>query len=97
MFVLTNLQNIISKEEKFWRQRSIINWLKEGDQKIRFFHLSTLKHRDNKKNFGLKKGHNLLTKENDISTEAVSFFSSLLSWNPMLSVVDHNEIVSYLP
>ena len=29
--ILSNLHHIISKKEKFWRQRSKINWLKEGD------------------------------------------------------------------
>ena len=44
-----------------------------------------------------KKGQALLTRENDISTKAVSYVSSLLSWDPMLLVVDQNEIVSCLP
>ena len=38
-----------------------------------------------------------MTRENDISTKVVSYFSSLLSWEPMLFVVDQNEIVSCLP
>ena len=54
--ILSDLHNIISKEEKFWRQRSRINWLKEGDQNTKFFHLSTLKHRENNRILGIKKG-----------------------------------------
>ena len=29
--ILTNLHNIIGKEELFWKQRSRINWVKVGD------------------------------------------------------------------
>ena len=36
----------------------------------------------------------MLTKEEDISKEFVSFFSSLLSWDPLLSKVDQDDIVS---
>ena len=38
-----------------------------------------------------------MTNDNDISTEAINFNSSLLSWDPMLSVEDQKEIVSSLP
>ncbi len=92
--ILSDLHDIISKEEKFWRQRSRINWLKEGDQNTKFFHLSTLKHRANNRIFGLKKDQGVLTKEEDISLEAASFFSSLLSWDPCISKVDQDDIVS---
>ena len=32
-----------------------------------------------------------------MKAKVISYFSSLLSWDPMLSVVDQNEIVSCLP
>ena len=86
--ILSKFHDIISKEEKFWRQRSRINWLKEGDQNSKFFHLSTLRHRASNKIFGLKIDQRVLSKEEDISKEVVSFFSSLLSWDPFLSKVD---------
>ena len=95
--ILTNLHNIISKEEKLWKKIYRINCLKEGDQNTKFFHLSTLKHRANNKILGIKKGQDMWTKYNDISAEAVSFFSSLLSWDPLLSKMDQDDIVSCIP
>ena len=95
--ILSDLHNIISKEEKFWRQRSRVKWLKDEDQNTKFFHLTTLKHRANNRILGLKKGQEVLTKEVDITNEVVSFFSSLLSWDLLLSKVDQEDIVSYIP
>lgn len=43
------------------------------------------------------KGQELLTKESDISAEAVSFFSSLLLEDPLLSRVDQEDITSCIP
>lgn len=91
------VHNIINKEEKFWRQRSRINWLKDGDRNTKFFHLSTLKHRANNRIFGIKKGQVLLSDDFDISDEAVSFFSSLLSGDPLLPKVDQEDLLSCIP
>ena len=92
-----DLNNIISKEEDFLKQRSRVNWLKEGEQKSRFFHLTTLKHRENKRISTIKKGPDLLSKEQEIAEEAVQFFSSLLTVDPSLSVTDQEDIVSAIP
>lgn len=36
------LDIILQQEDAFWRQKSRITWLKEGEQNTRFFHLSTV-------------------------------------------------------
>ena len=95
--ILLELHDIISKEEKFWRQRSRINWIKEGDQNTSFFHISTLKHRANNRISGIKKGSSMLIDEKDISVEVVSFFSSLLSKDPSLSMSDQEDILNCIP
>ena len=33
-----NIQALMSKEETMWKQRSHVEWLKEGDQNTRYFH-----------------------------------------------------------
>ena len=43
-----------SQEEKFWQQRSHVQWLNEGDANTRFFHQSTLQRRRRNKVVALK-------------------------------------------
>ena len=36
--LLVDIQALMSKEETMWKQRSHVEWLKEGDQNTRYFH-----------------------------------------------------------
>jgi len=38
-------KNLCKQEEIFWRQKSRIQWLKEGERNTRFFHKSTMANR----------------------------------------------------
>ena len=38
-------ENIRLQEEIFWRQKSIVQWNKEGERNTKFFHKSTMEHR----------------------------------------------------
>ena len=38
-------ENLCKQEEIFWRQKSRIQWLKEGEWNTRFFHKSTMANR----------------------------------------------------
>lgn len=41
--------NICQQEEIFWRQKSRVQWIKEGKRNTRFFHKSTMEHRAHNK------------------------------------------------
>lgn len=47
------LQVVVCKEESFWRQRSRINWLKEGDRNTNFFHKVASQRRNSNDIYGL--------------------------------------------
>lgn len=95
--IMSDLHDIISKEEKFWRQRSRIKWLLEGVQNTSFFHLSTLKHKAHNRIESIKKGSTLLSEEKDIMEEVVSFFSSLLAKDSSLLDLDQKDMLACIP
>ena len=71
---LAQYHDIITKEEIYWRQRSRLLWLSEGDKNTKFFHLSTLKHRAKTHISHLKKGDLKIAEDKDIMEEMVTFF-----------------------
>lgn len=75
---MAQYHDIITKEEIYWSQRSGLIWLNEGDKNTRFFHLSTLKHREKTHISHLKKGDLKITEDKDIMEEMVAFFSCLM-------------------
>ncbi|GJU13353.1 reverse transcriptase [Tanacetum coccineum] len=56
-FLKQNLEETWLKEEMYWHQRSRVNWLKYGDQNLRFFHLSIIHRSQRNRITMLKNGH----------------------------------------
>ena len=73
-------EELCSREEMYWRQKSRELWLQDGDRNTKFFHNSAKQKRTNNTNFHIKDASGtLLTNENLIRSEGVNFFKNLLA------------------
>ncbi|KAL5538322.1 hypothetical protein UlMin_043071 [Ulmus minor] len=48
-----NLNSLLDKEERYWRQRSRVSWLKDGDRNTKFFHRKATARRKKNEILGL--------------------------------------------
>jgi hypothetical protein len=69
-----------AQEEILWRQKSRVQWLKEGDRNTKFFHRSTIqrRHVNHISHLVTEEGKTLHSHE-DLETELVSYYQDLLS------------------
>lgn len=52
--IINHLEERCKKEEILWKQKSRVNWLREGERKTWFFHNAMIQHRQSNKIFSLK-------------------------------------------
>ncbi|XP_042950313.1 uncharacterized protein LOC122282426 [Carya illinoinensis] len=74
---INKVQLWLEREEVMWRQRSRIQWLKEGDQNTRFFHSSASMRRKRNTIQGLKDDQGHLTEGAQRDKLIVDFFEDL--------------------
>jgi hypothetical protein len=69
---------LLAQEEAFWKQRSKVYWLKEGDTNSRFFHAmaSTRRRRNNIMTMQMEEGE-IVTAQQDICGVASNYFAKL--------------------
>ena len=73
---LANELNMLLRAEKsYYKQKSRVSWIREGDQNIRYFHkLVAAQKKRSSINFFMDAEGNKLTSYTQISSEAVAFF-----------------------
>lgn len=76
--LLSEYDNMLYYEEIFWKTKSKISWLTEGDANTRFFHVSTINRRRKNRIHLLRDevGNEFLSQE-DIRNHTTSFFTKL--------------------
>ncbi|KAM1727381.1 hypothetical protein ACFX12_018028 [Malus domestica] len=74
--------NLLEQEEIFWKQKSRVKWLQEGDRNTRFFHLSTIIRRRRNKIEGLWNNDGVWVEDKeDLKQIAVHHFCSLFAYS----------------
>lgn len=92
---MKELSNALKAEEMFWKQKSRVFWLREGDKNTKFFHALTKQRRArNKITQLLDADGNLVEDEEGLVVIATSYFSQIFeSSNPE----DIEEALSEVP
>ncbi|KAM6563873.1 hypothetical protein CsatB_023871 [Cannabis sativa] len=89
------LNEALRREEVFWRQKSRVTWLRDGDHCTKFFMASTVVRR--RKNYiqTIKNDNGeWITDQKAIAEAFVSRFNSIFTRNPLLSVPDENFLAN---
>ncbi|WRX25598.1 Reverse transcriptase domain - like 10 [Theobroma cacao] len=77
------LNHYLSAEELFWKQKSGIKWLVEGEHNTKFFHMRVKKKRIKSHIFKIQNSDGSWIEEPDaVKSSAVEFFSSLMKKEP---------------
>eukprot|EP00253_Pinus_taeda_P013673 PITA_13673 len=90
---LQEWENFCKQEEIFWRQKSRVQWLKEGERNTRFFHRSTLANRAHNRISSIKdEGGQLLSSHEDIEVVLVQHFRGIAKEN----ILDREHFIKVL-
>ena len=86
---------LIEKEKIYWKQRSRISWLREGDHNTKFFHVKASARRKKNLIISLKEmDGTLIEQQSDIERVIIQHFSTLFqSSNP--NAIE--EVVAHIP
>lgn len=73
-----DFNTILQLEEDFWKLKSRINWLNDGDANTKIFHLSTLNRRRQNRITALQdQGGNWITNPHIIKLNIITYYQSL--------------------
>lgn len=77
------LNRSFSIEKSFWKQKSGVKWLVEGERNTKFFHMRVKKKRIKSHIFRIQNPYGSWTEDSDlVKTSAVEFLSSLMKKEP---------------
>ncbi|XP_073120746.1 uncharacterized protein [Henckelia pumila] len=74
------VERLAAKEEVYWRQRSIISWLRDGDRNTKYFHVKATQRRRQNTITGLVSSHgDWCSDNNGISEIVMDYFENLFT------------------
>ena len=91
------LKNSLVREEAFWKQKSRVKWLKDGDTNSKYFHSVVAERRAKSIIHRIKNDQGeWISDEGHISAEAEKYFKSLLSAEPIMGSLNVLKVVPKL-
>ncbi|KAL5562411.1 hypothetical protein UlMin_032158 [Ulmus minor] len=77
-----NLNSLLDTEERYWRQRSRVSWLKDGDRNTKFFHRKATARRKKNEILGLCDSNGCWQDDIGVVSEIIqSYFSNIFRSN----------------
>lgn len=96
--LLAEYEDILSKEEILWKQKTRENWLQAGDRNIKFFHNVTRIRRGIKRISRLDiQGKGTIDDLVAIGNEIVCFFSKLLNNEEGSDLIEKRKLLLFIP
>ena len=95
---LKELEEWELREEIFWKQKSRVDWLQEGDRNIAFFHNSVKARRQGNSISSLVSSDGIrISSCKEISREAVNYFSNLFTRDALPAEAEEQAILDCIP
>lgn len=84
------------KEEIFWKQKSRVTWLNNGDKNTKFFHASVMQRRACNRISGIEVDNGNWTSDpQEVKAEFHRFFSGIFTVGPNLQMHDTVEVIPH--
>ena len=95
---LKDLEEWELREEIFWKQKSHVDWLQEGDRNTAFFHNSIKAQRQGNSILSLVSSDGVrISSCREISREAVNYFSNLFTRDALPAEAEEKAILDCIP
>ncbi|KAL9690755.1 hypothetical protein QQ045_011163 [Rhodiola kirilowii] len=91
------LDEWLARKDFLWRQRSRVEWLREGDQNTSFFHANASHRRQINRIDRLKKENTEATEEGEIVSMVEDYFSDLFKSRQDLTVSELSSYMDVIP